>query len=105
MLTEYLQFITHYGLHFLAPGLIAYLFFKPKWRRVWVILLLTMIVDIDHLFANPIFDPERCSIGFHFLHSYIAIGAYVVLLFFKKTRIIAIGLLLHMITDFQDCLW
>lgn len=64
-----------------------------------------MLVDVDHLWANPIFDPNRCSIGFHFLHSYPAIGVYVLGLFFKQTRVVAIGLVLHMITDGIDCLW
>ncbi len=68
-------------------------------------MVLTLIVDLDHLLANPIFDPNRCSIGFHILHSYYAIGIYFILLFYKKTRIIATGLLFHMYTDFQDCLW
>lgn len=102
---EILQTVVHYSLHLLLPGLIAWLFFRGHWKKVWLIFLLTMLVDLDHLFANPIFDPERCSIGFHFLHSYVAIIIYTLLLFYKKTRIIAIGLLLHMITDFQDCLW
>lgn len=102
---DILQVITHYSLHFLVPGLIAYIFFRSRWKYVWLIFILTMLVDLDHLFATPIFDPERCSIGFHFLHSYTAIGVYTVLLFFKKTRIIAVGLLFHMLTDFQDCLW
>ena len=63
-----------------------------------------MLVDLDHLLANPIFDPNRCSISFHPLHSYIAIGIYFVGLFFKKTRIVAIALLLHMFADWLDCL-
>ena len=102
-----LQFILHYGLHFLIfPGLvsaIAYFYFKMDWKKVFLIMLLTMLVDIDHLFANPMFDPERCSIGFHFLHSYAAISLYAILVFFRKTRIVAIGLLLHMLTDYIDC--
>ncbi len=65
----------------------------------------TMIVDIDHLLADPIFVSGRCSIGFHPLHSYYAIGVYFILLFFKKTRIIAVGLLFHMLTDYIDCWW
>lgn len=74
---------------------------------VWIILLATMLVDIDHLFAEPIFDPNRCSVGFHYLHSYYAIAVYFLLLLFgnKIVRIVALGLLLHMATDFQDCLW
>ena len=62
-----------------------------------------MLVDLDHLIATPIFDPTRCSIDFHPLHSYWAIGLYVLLLFPKKTRIMAVGLLLHMLSDMVDC--
>ena len=100
-----LQFLTHYGLHFLAPGLIAWFFFRSFWKKAWLIMLYTMLVDLDHLLAIPIFDPNRCSIGSHPLHSEYAIYFYIVMLSFKKTRIIAIGLLLHMIADYQDCLW
>ena len=62
-----------------------------------------MLVDTDHLLATPIFDANRCSIGFHPLHSYVAIGVYFIGTFFNKTRIISIGLLLHMLADFVDC--
>ena len=102
---EILRLGIHFGLHFLFPGLIAYIFFKKSWKTVWLILIATMLIDLDHLLANPIFDPNRCSIDFHPLHSYIAAMVYVVLLFPNKTRIIAIGLLLHLITDYLDCLW
>ena len=68
-------------------------------------MVLTMLIDVDHLFSNPIFDPNRCSINFHILHTYYAMIIYVGLLFFKKTRIIGVGLLLHILTDYLDCLW
>ena len=68
-------------------------------------MLATILVDLDHLLADPIFSPDRCSIGFHPLHSEWAIGIYFLLLFFPKSRIVAIGLLYHMLTDYQDCLW
>lgn len=61
-------------------------------------------IDIDHLWASPVFDPNRCSIGFHLLHSYALIGIYVLLLFWKRTRIIGIGLVIHIIADLTDCL-
>lgn len=68
-------------------------------------MIATMLVDVDHLLANPIYAPNRCSINFHILHSYYAIGVYVMMLYFKKIRIIAVGLLFHMFTDFIDCLF
>lgn len=100
-----LQFLVHYSLHFLAPGVIAFLFFRSQWKRAWLIMLATMLVDLDHLLATPIFDPERCSIGFHPLHSSWAIGAYFLMLLYSRTRIVGVGLLFHMLTDFLDCSW
>lgn len=100
-----LQTIIHYTLHLLVPGVIAFIFFRAQWKRAWLILLATMLVDLDHLVASPIFDPGRCSINFHPLHTYWAMAVYVVLLFFKKTRIVAVGLLFHMLTDYIDCQW
>jgi hypothetical protein len=98
-----LKFTIHYGFHFLLPLLISMLFFKKKWKIVYLIFLCSMLVDLDHLLANPIFQKNRCSINFHPLHSYFAIGIYFTGLLFKKTRIIALALLFHMLTDFIDC--
>ena len=98
-----LKFGIHYGLHFIVPAFIAFFFFRKQWIKVYVIFLLTMLVDLDHLLASPIFDPNRCSINLHPLHSYLAIVIYFIGLFFKNTRITAIGLLLHMLADWIDC--
>ena len=98
-----MQQALHYFLHLVFPLFIAFLFYKHNVLRAYIILLLTMLVDLDHLLANPVFDASRCSIGFHPLHSYWAIGLYLVLLFIPNTRLVAIGLLLHMATDALDC--
>jgi len=102
---EVLRFSIHYGFHFILPIFIAYIFFNKNWKAAYLLMLLTMLIDLDHLFATPIFDSNRCSINFHPLHTYCAFGVYVGLLFFKKTRIIGIGLVLHILTDAIDCLW
>ncbi len=98
---------VHYGLHFLAPGVIAWIIFPEQWKIVWIIMLATMVVDIDHLLAKPMFDANRCSIGFHPFHTYPAIGFYALMLFVPNfyVQVAAIGLLFHMFTDWQDCLW
>ena len=65
-----------------------------------------MLVDVDHLLANPIYDPTRCSIGFHPLHSFYAIAVYVILSFvykIKTLQYIGIGLVIHMVLDSLDC--
>lgn len=95
--------MIHYGFHFLIPLGIALFFYPQKWKSVYLIFLSAMLIDLDHLAANPIFDPNRCSVGFHFLHSIYAIIFYCTLLFFKKTRIFGIALLWHIITDLLDC--
>ncbi len=102
---EVLRFCTHYGLHFLFPGLVAFIFFRKQWKKAWLLLVLTMLVDLDHFLAADFFEANRCSIDFHPLHSYYAIAMYLVLFFVPKTRIVALGLLLHMATDYQDCMW
>ena len=94
----------HLGLHILVPFCVAWFFYKDRWFKAWLIMMLAMIIDLDHLFANPIFDPNRCSIGFHPLHTIPAIVAYTLILFVPRLRLIAIGLLIHIGVDASDCL-
>ncbi|WP_109300417.1 DUF6122 family protein [Aquimarina sp. AU474] len=95
--------IIHYSLHLIIPLIVALIFFPKKWKEVYLIFLSTMLIDLDHLLADPIFDPNRCSIELHPLHTCYAIIGYGVLFFFKKTRIIGLALLWHIITDQLDC--
>ena len=97
--------IVHLALHVAVPFAIALVFFRDRWQRAFLIMLATMIVDADHLLATPLYDPGRCSIGFHPLHTWPAIAMYVVLLAPARTRLIAIGLLVHMALDTLDCAW
>ncbi|MCG8182510.1 DUF6122 family protein [Tenacibaculum piscium] len=101
-----MQAFTHYFLHFGFPFFIGYIFFRKEWKKVALILIATMLVDLDHLLATPIFQENRCSFGFHILHTYYAMCIYFLLLFFKKPyNIIGLGLLFHMLTDLIDCLF
>ncbi len=96
--------VFHLALHVGLPGLIAAAFFRPAWVRAWAVMLATMIVDADHLLATPIYDPARCSIGYHPLHTAPAILVYALLVLPGSTRLVGIGLLLHMALDGVDCL-
>lgn len=100
-----LRFVLHYGIHFLVPIAIGFLFFKQNRLQVILILLSGLLIDIDHLIAEPIFDSSRCSIGFHPLHSYVAILVYFIMLLFKKTGIFGVALLIHILADTVDCLF
>ena len=116
--------LIHIALHFIVPLLVAASFYRPRWRNAYLILVATMLVDIDHLLADPIYDPERCSIGFHPLHSLPAIvvyfGLFMVPLLFGRNRrdarepghlgvtsralhLVGLGLLIHMALDGIDC--
>lgn len=115
--------MLHLALHFLIPALLVGLlarkqwlpkqsfggqwlrdkWFRKEWQLAYFILVATMLVDIDHLLANPIYDPTRCSIGFHPLHQLWFIGLYTLLCFIPKTRLIGLGLTIHMALDSIDC--
>jgi len=96
------QPLLHIELHFFVPAL-ALLIVKKERLRTYLILVAAMVVDLDHLWANPIYDPARCSIGFHPLHSYFILPFYGMLCALPKTRWIGLGLLIHMALDFTDC--
>ncbi|WP_179376186.1 DUF6122 family protein [Winogradskyella wichelsiae] len=98
-----LQSIIHYGIHFGLPLVVAIVFYKSCWLKAYGIMILGILIDLDHLLANPIFDPNRCSINFHPLHSYYAIAFYLLLLVPKKTRLMGLGLSIHIIADTADC--
>ena len=66
-------------------------------------LMCGMIIDVDHLLADPIYDPNRCSIGFHPLHTVVPIALYGLLLIHPKTRLVGIGLYIHILLDIGDC--
>lgn len=95
--------MLHLLLHFAVPAAVAGLFFRAQWLRVWLMLIATMAVDLDHLLATPLYDPNRCSIGLHPLHTAPAIAVYGLLALPKSTRLIGLGLLIHMALDWSDC--
>ncbi len=66
-------------------------------------MMLAMAIDIDHLLATPIFDPDRCGIGFHPLHTYPAMILYGAMFAIPKLRVLALGLMIHVVLDGLDC--
>jgi len=115
--------MIHIALHFIVPPLIALVFFHSRWRIATLIMIATMIVDADHLLADPIYDPTRCSIGFHPLHTIPAIVIYALLFIIPLVarnkiedqnwhantpvyilHLTGLGLLIHMALDWIDCL-
>lgn len=102
-----IRFPLHILAHFLVPALVARYWYRGDrqayWRKAWLIMAATIIVDLDHLLADPIVDAGRCSIGFHPLHTEPAIAVYGILLLVPPLRLVAAGLLIHMALDASDC--
>jgi hypothetical protein len=113
--------MSHIVLHFIIPLVIAFAFYYSRWCKATVIMIATMLVDTDHLLAAPIYDPDRCSIGFHPLHTAPAIVFYALMFalplvvgrmadkqrFHSAARIlnlVGLGLLIHMALDWIDCI-
>ena len=95
--------ILHITLHFAVPALVAASFFRQRWWFAYLVMVATMVVDFDHLLATPIYDPGRCSIGFHPLHGMVPMVLYLLLLLHPRLRLVGIGLLIHMGLDSIDC--
>ncbi len=106
----------HLALHLLVPLAITWLLARSADRARWIVghdrtpslifvwLMASMLIDLDHLLADPIYDPARCSIGFHPLHSYVAIPLYGVLYIWQRARLLALGITVHVLLDAIDCL-
>lgn len=98
-----LSFALHMFLHVAVPLAVAALFYKESFTRASLLMLAGIAIDVDHLLVRPILDPDRCSVGFHLLHQYWIFPLYVVLALIPKTRLVGLGLVIHIILDWLDC--
>jgi len=95
--------IVHVLLHFFVPLIVALLFFRVRWRRALILMLCGWLIDVDHVLADPVYAPNRCSIGFHPLHRAPAIALYGAMLVLPQTRLQGLGLVIHIALDASDC--
>lgn len=93
----------HLVLHLVVPGIAARVLFRDRWQKAWLVLVATMLVDLDHLLADPLYDPNRCSIGTHPLHTTVPVVLYVAMTLHPRTRLVGLGLVIHMVLDAIDC--
>ena len=97
--------VIHMILHFALPAAVAKGFYPRTFLKAWLIMVATMLIDLDHLLVDPVYDPGRCSIGFHPLHQYPVIVLYALAAAWPRTRLVGIGLLIHVLLDGVDCWW
>lgn len=99
-----LRATLHLLLHVVVPLCVARIFWPAQWRRAALWMLAGWAIDVDHLLADPVYAPERCSIGFHPLHTWPAVLVYGALAVPRRTRWFGTGLLIHIALDRIDCL-
>lgn len=96
--------LLHLLLHVIVPVATARVFWPKAWKRTALWMLAAWVIDLDHLLADPVYAPGRCSIGFHPLHTWPAMLAYGALVIPRKTRWFGVGLVIHIVLDGIDCL-
>ena len=95
--------LSHIVLHVAVPWVIAWRWGGEQKSKVFLLLMASMLIDLDHLVADPIYAPGRCSIGFHPLHRLPAAVAYACLACVRQTRWFGVGALVHLALDAIDC--
>lgn len=103
-----LNWLVHFAANLIVAAAVAAFRARgvPAWRDVaWVFapMAASNAMDADHLLADPIYDPARCSINFHPLHHAFAMPAYALALAWARTRALAIGVWTHLALDALDC--
>ncbi|UXI70692.1 DUF6122 family protein [Tahibacter amnicola] len=96
---------VHIVLHVVVPWAVAWWGYRSRWRQCWLWLLVGWLIDVDHLLAESTYVPDRCSIGFHPLHTVPAAVAYLGLTAWQRTRWLGLGLCIHVLLDALDCIW
>lgn len=83
--------------------LIARLFFPVTYVDL-LFISVTSLIDLDHITAKPMYDPNRNSFKHHFFHRHWKITSVVavVLLFIRPVMFLGIGILVHFVLDYVE---
>jgi len=98
---------VHALVGFILWGLLYLIEFKIlkrdfKSKRVLAQLLLSNLIDLDHLFAATVYVTGRCSINYHALHSFFIFPIYLLGLL-TKYRYFFLGIIAHLLVDYLGC--
>ena len=97
--------IIHIILHFLVPFIVAKTAWKEQWLWPFIIMALTLVIDFDHFLAEPVFDPNRCSLGFHPLHKLACHWNLSCVTFFSSFTNYCYWIAHTLGIDGTDCFW
>ena len=102
------DWIVHFASNALLLGFIYFfdVASREDFRVIALCVFASNLIDVDHLLASPVYDPSRCSINFHPLHSWYFFPVYVALLFVhsRRVRYFVAGVFLHLALDWLWCL-
>ena len=93
---------THIAVNF---GVFLVLQYVPNVSPSYIDLVLILgsnLIDLDHLFSKPIYNPKRNFFKSHFLHKQwkIVLAISVVGLFYRPVLFLCIGIILHLFLDY-----
>jgi len=77
---------------------------KSNLKYIFLLVFSSQLIDLDHLLANPIYDPLRCSINFHPLHSWYMFPLYFIMSIWSKYKYLFWAIIMHLILDSLDCI-
>ena len=87
--------IIYFGLNYF--GIIKFRYFDL------IALYSAGLIDLDHLFSKPVFDPKRNPFKAHFLHKNwktVILFSMIALFFYRPLAFLGAGLLSHLFLDF-----
>ncbi len=99
-----MNLLIHIISNLVLIAIISFFDKKTPFKKIFLLVILSNFIDLDHIVANPVYDPSRCSINFHPLHSWYLFPVYLVGIFLKKYKYLFYGIILHLILDKIDCL-
>lgn len=95
-------------IHLIANVILYFIIIKTQKgvsaKFVAISVFASHLIDIDHLLANPLYDPNRCSINFHPLHSWYMFPIYIIGSVYGKYKYFFWAVLVHLGLDLIDCL-
>ena len=66
------------------------------------LILSSNLIDLDHLFSKPVYDPRRNSFATHFLHKNwrVVLLLSLTMILFRPFLFLGVGLIMHFFLDY-----
>jgi len=94
---------VHLGVNYIVYLMLGYIGIQTTSLDI-VLVLAANLIDLDHLLARPIFDPDRDSFKSHLLHKNWKpiLLLCIFMLFYRPLVFLSIGIMIHYLLDILD---